>query len=132
MEVTLSLVDVLIIHELLLEQFGGMRGITEQGFGKLEAALAAPRLSMFGEDLYPDFGSKAAVLFSGLARAHSLTDGNKRVALVGLIEVLHRHGKVLRASDDELYSFVMAAADDLTREAVIDWIAQRIEPENQR
>ncbi len=130
MERPLSLVEVLVIHELLLWQFGGMRGITEQGFGKLEGALATPHLSMFGDDLYPDFENKAAVLFFGLARAHSFSDGNKRVALVSLLEILNRHRKAIRATEDELYDFVMAAANDLTRDEVSDWIAARIESED--
>jgi hypothetical protein len=39
--------DLIAIHELLMAEFGGMRGITEAGFGRLEAAAAAPQASMF-------------------------------------------------------------------------------------
>ena len=125
---SITLADVLVIHELLLERFGGMRGITEHGFGKLEAAVAAPDVSMFGVDLYPDIRSKAAVLFFRLARSHGFTDGNKRVALVALIDLLERHELRLDASEDELYDFVMAVASSSTREEVTDWIVARIRP----
>ena len=128
MENVLSLAEVVVMHELLLERFGGMPGITEHGFGKLEGALAGPNLSMFGEDLFPDLRSKAAVLFFGLARAHSFSDGNKRVALVALLDFLGRHAHTLRASQDELFDFVTAAANHLTREEVAEWLATRIEP----
>lgn len=53
--------EVLVIHQLLLDRFGGMTGITEPGFGKLEAAVAAPSLSMFGDDLYPTLVDKASI-----------------------------------------------------------------------
>ncbi len=124
---TLSLPMLWTIHELLIETFGGIRGVTEQGFGKLEGALAAPDLSMFGDDLYPTLPDKAAALFHGLVRAHGFTDGNKRVALVALLVYLAQHGATLRATDDELYDFTMAAATTAKRDEVAVWITERWE-----
>ena len=126
-EAQLNLPEILVMHELVLERFGGMRGITEEGFGKLEAALAAPDVTMFGVDLYPDLQSKAGVLFFRLVRSHGFSDGNKRVALLALIDVLERNGMRLAADDDELYAFVMAAATHSTREEVTDWIEARLQ-----
>ncbi len=124
----LSYSEVLVIHQLLLDRFGGMSGITETGFGKLEAAVAAPDLSMFGDDLYPTIVEKASILFYLIARSHAFTDGNKRVALLALIELLARHGMVLAATDQELYEFVMSTASDREREDVFSWIAAHVEP----
>ncbi len=123
-----TLLDVLVIHELLLAEFGGMRGVTEQGFGKLESAVATPHHSMFGAELYPDLPSKAAALFYGLVRAHGFSDGNKRVALVALLELLARSGWQLHADDEAIYQFVMAAADDLPRADAERWIAASLQP----
>ena len=120
--------ELLVIHELLVEQFGGMRGVTEQGFGKLEAALAAPYATMFGEELYPELARQAAVLFFRLARAHAFADGNKRVALVALLDLLERNGMRIAADDDQLYQFVIAAADDSSQDEVMDWVAARMKP----
>ena len=127
----LTLADLLAIHELLILRFGGMRGVTEQGFGKLEAALAAPYASMFGEDLYPDLPAKVATLFWGVARSHGFSDGNKRVALVAVLELLERHGLELAVDDETLYAFVISTADALTRDDVGDWFRQRIRPRSQ-
>jgi death-on-curing protein len=121
-----TLEEVLTIHALLLDYFDGIPGITEQGFGKLEAAIAAPDVSMFGTDLYPELSDKIAVLFFRLVRAHAFTDGNKRVALVVLLDVLERHGLRLDADEDALYDFVLAAANEALREEVTAWIAARI------
>jgi death-on-curing protein len=118
--------ELLVIHELLIDRFGGMRGVTEQGFGKLEAALAAPHVSMFGEDLYPDIPSKLAVLFYRLARAHGFSDGNKRVALLALLEAIERNGMRLVADEEELYTFVMFAADTAGQDEVIAWLLPRL------
>jgi death on curing protein len=125
---SVSLLDVLLIHALLIDTFGGMPGVTEHGFGKLEAAVVAPDASMFGEDLYTDLPSKAGALFYRLARTHGFSDGNKRVALVGLLLYLERNGARLRASEDDLYEFTMAAATDATQAHVTAWISDRLEP----
>ena len=121
-----TLAEILTMHELLLERFGGMRGVTEHGFGKIEAAVAAPEASMFGEELYPDPVSKAGTLFFQLARAHGFSDGNKRIALVALLDLLERNGLSLVATEDDLFEFVMAAACDSTREDVTAWIEAHV------
>jgi death-on-curing protein len=124
----LSYSEILVIHQLLLDRFGGMPGITETGFGKLEAAVAGPELSMFGDDLYPGVVDKASILFYLLARAHAFSDGNKRVALLVLIEFLSRHGMMIAAEPQALYEFVMSTASDRSREDVFSWIAAHVQP----
>lgn len=124
---SLTLTEVLAIHELLLVTFGGMSGVTEQGFGRVEAAVAAPDVSMFGEDLYGSLHEKAGVLFWRLVRSHGFSDGNKRVGLVGLMVYLELNGARLRADEDALYELTMAVANDRSQEAVTAWIEERIE-----
>jgi len=50
-----------------------------------DSALHAPRAGWAGEDFYPDFIDKAAVLVVRLAKNHPLPDGNKRAAWVALV-----------------------------------------------
>lgn len=123
----IALTEVFLIHELLIETFGGMRGVNEAGFGKLEGALAAPDLSMFGEDLYVGLVPKAGALFFRLMRAHGFADGNKRVALVALISYLQHNGARLRVDEEVLYEFTMAAATDLTQDQATQWIEDHLE-----
>jgi death-on-curing protein len=125
---SLTFTEALLIHELLIETFGGMRGVNEHGFGKLESALAAPDVSMFGEDLYPDLPSKAAALFYRLVRTHAFADGNKRVALVVLLMYLERIGLQLLADEDELYEFTMAGANEAQQHDILAWIGERLRP----
>lgn len=49
-----------------------------------DSALHAPSASFGGQDMYPDFVDKAAVLLVRLAKNHPLPDGNKRAAWVSL------------------------------------------------
>ena len=76
--------------------------------GLLESALARPRSSAFGEPAYPDLHPQAAALMHSLARNHALVDGNKRLALAGVIAFLGLNGQRLALSNDEAYDLVMA------------------------
>src|SRR6476469_4182057 len=115
--------DLIAIHELLLSEFGGMRGITEAGFGRLEAAAATPRASMFGEDIYVGAGAKAAALCLAIVRGHPFSDGNKRVALVALGAALALNGARLTATNDQAYTTIMALArGDMGRDELADWV----------
>src|SRR4051794_38970809 len=119
----LTSAELIAIHELLLTEFGGMRGITEAGFGRLEAAAATPRASMFGEDIYAGISAKAAALCLAIVRGHPFSDGNKRVALVALGSALAFKGARLTATNDQAYTVIMALArGELRREQLIAWV----------
>lgn len=121
--------DLLVLHELLIDQFGGMRGITEAGFGRLESAAAAPLLSAFGEELFPDLPSKAAALCDALVHAHPFSDGNKRVGLAALDLLLTRNGAALGASNDQAYQTIIALAQrQLDRDALTAWVREHTRP----
>jgi death-on-curing protein len=75
----LTLNEVLVLHARLIQRTGGSRGARDVGL--LESALARPRTTFEGSDLYPDLWSKAAALMHSLAQNHPFVDGNKRVAL---------------------------------------------------
>ena len=79
--------------------------------GLLEAAAARPAATAFGRDAYPDLDAKAAALLHSLARNHPLVDGNKRLALAGVIAFYGVNGRRLTATNDEAYDLVMAVAD---------------------
>ncbi len=120
--------DLIAIHELLLSEFGGMRGITQAGFGRLEAAAAAPQASMFGEDIYIGVGEKAAALCLAIVRGHPFSDGNKRVALVALDAALSLNGVRFTATNDQAYNVIMALARGETgREELAAWVEEHSE-----
>ena len=119
----LSPADLIAIHELLLSDFGGMRGITEAGFGRLEAAAATPRASMFGEEIYAGIAQKSAALCLAIVRAHPFSDGNKRVALVALGTALALNGARLTATNDQAYEAMMSLArGEMRHEQLAAWV----------
>ncbi len=78
--------------------------------GLLEAALARPQASAFGEDAYPTIHEKAAALLHSLARNHALVDGNKRLALAGVVAFYGMNGLRLTLSNEQAYALVMDVA----------------------
>jgi death-on-curing protein len=102
----LTLPELLHIAERVL---GGEPLVRDVGL--LESALARPRASAFGSDAYPDLDTKAAALLHSLARNHALVDGNKRLALAGVIAFYGVNGRRLTLTNDEAYDIVIAVSD---------------------
>jgi death on curing protein len=121
----LSPADLIVVHELLIAEFGGMRGITEAGFGRLDGAAAVPRASVYGQEIYADVPRKAAALCRAIVRAHPFSDGNKRVALAALDLFLACNGYALTALNAEVYDTIMALAQgELDGEGLAVWVEQ--------
>lgn len=78
--------------------------------GLLESALARPQAMAFGDDAYPDLLEKAAALLHSLARNHALVDGNKRLALAGMLAFLGINGRRLTLDNNGAYDLVIAVA----------------------
>jgi death on curing protein len=56
--------DILKLHKLSIEKYGGSDGIRDSGL--LESAITRPFQSFDGEDLYPSVFAKAAALAESL------------------------------------------------------------------
>ncbi len=107
--------DVLKIHQILIEQFGGSHGIRDKGL--LESALAQPKATFFGELLHPTIYEQAGAYLYHIAKNHPFLDGNKRTAL-GVMETFFRLNEYnLDLPDDEEYDLVMQIAQgQMTKE----------------
>jgi len=92
--------------------------------GLLGAAAARPRTTVFRQDAYPSLAEKAAALTHSVARNHALVDGNKRLALSGLIAFLGVNGRRLSLTNDEAYDLIIAISTGELNE-VAD-VAERI------
>jgi death-on-curing protein len=105
----LTLADLLHVAERAIHH-----EIKVRDYGLLESALARPKSVVFGEEAYPSLHAKAAALLHSLARNHALVDGNKRLALGGLIAFYGMNGARLTLTNDEAYDLIIAvAAGDL-------------------
>ena len=78
--------------------------------GLLESALARPKASAFGEDVYAEVDLKAAALLHSLSRDHALVDGNKRLAWLAVVVFLDLNGCEVALRDDEAFDLVVEVA----------------------
>ncbi|GGS13658.1 hypothetical protein GCM10008961_01030 [Deinococcus knuensis] len=70
---------VYLLHDEILEAFGGTPGFKDRG--QVESALAAPTRGVGPEDVYTTFFWKVAALGYLLIQNHGFSDANKRTAL---------------------------------------------------
>lgn len=85
--------------------------------GLLEAAVARPMASVFGEDAYPSLATKAAALLHSLAQNQALMDGNKRLAMASALAFLRLNDHRSAATQDELFDLNISMStglDDVT------------------
>jgi death-on-curing protein len=105
----LTLEDVLEIHAVQLERFGGGAGLRDEGL--LRSALAQPEATAFGDFLHTDlFEMAAAYLFHVLSN-HAFVDGNKRTGLLCALVFLDLNGVSLDQDSQALYDVTMAVAE---------------------
>jgi len=125
----LSLGEVVELHRLVVAQAGGAAGLRD--LGALESAVAQPRATFAGTELYPSLAEKAAALGYSLALNHPFVDGNKRVAHAALETFLILNGRELAAPVDDAERTMLAlAAGALSREEFVAWVTRHVVPAN--
>jgi death-on-curing protein len=97
--------------------------------GRLEAAVAQPRASFDGKDLYPGVIEKAAALGFSLVMGHPFVDGNKRTGHAAMETFLVLNGYELNAPVDEQERTMLGlAAGKIDREGLLEWVQSRAIP----
>ncbi len=96
----LTLVEVLAIHEELIDLYGGAHGVRDMG--SLESALFRPQTGY-----YDDVIAEAAALLESLAVNHPFIDGNKRIAFAVADVYLRLNGYVFDGDPIEAYGFMI-------------------------
>jgi death-on-curing protein len=121
----LTLGEVLNLHRLIIQQSGGALGVRD--LGALESALAQPRMTFGGEDLYPTLADKAAALGFSIIMNHPFVDGNKRTGHAAMETFLVLNGLEISASVDEQEQVILAlASGNSGRESFVEWLKQHI------
>ena len=117
----LSLGDILELYRRIVEETGGATGIRD--LNGLQSALAQPRMTFEGKDLYPSVAAKAAALGFSLIRNHPFIDGNKRVGHAAMELFLVINGHEIEASVDEQEAVILGVASgDIDREEFLNWL----------
>jgi death on curing protein len=113
---------LLLLHEESLAQFGGSRGLRDEGL--LDSALARPRnLHAYHPECM--LAELAAAYGVGIAKNHSFVDGNKRAAFLAVGVFLAMNGYRLTADQiDAIKTMLAVASGELGESEFANWIAK--------
>lgn len=121
----ISLEETLFIHDVLVQEFGGAKGVRDPGL--LKSALQRPYSMFDGKELFPGPVQKAAVLLEGIVQNHPFLDGNKRVGYALMRLQLINAGLDLKASQDEKYELVIGVASGKWDQGeILDWLHEHV------
>ena len=111
--------DCLAFHDDMLERFGGLPGIRDDGL--LESALHRPRqLFAYGE---PDLFDLAAAYALGIVKNHPFLDGNKRAGFMAAALFLEYNGENFQAPESEVVLHTLGlAAGAVSEQAYAKWL----------
>jgi death-on-curing protein len=113
--------QVIKIHEILIEKFGGTKGLRDLPL--LESALSRPYQTFGGIELHENHFQKAAAIIQSLLINHPFIDGNKRIGFVVMRLILLERGWELNVTQDEKFQFVIKiASGKMEFNEIYDWI----------
>ena len=113
---------LLLLHEESLSEFGGSRGLRDEGL--LASALARPQNTR-AYNPAATLAELAASYCYGVARNHAFVDGNKRAAFLRVGLFLSINGWRLTASQVDATRIVLdVASGSVTEPELALWIAQ--------
>jgi death on curing protein len=78
--------------------------------GILQAAVARPQATAFGEEAYPTLDEKAAALLQSIVAGHPLVDGNKRLGWIAIRLFYRLNDADVRPTPDEAFDLVVSVA----------------------
>lgn len=99
---------VILYHDKLIDEYGGLKGIKDMGL--LLSALEMPKSSMFGRDLHPTIFDKAAAYLFHIVCNHPFYDGNKRTGGFSAAVFLEINGKSTNFPDKKYEQLIIDVA----------------------
>ncbi|MBD1915442.1 MULTISPECIES: type II toxin-antitoxin system death-on-curing family toxin [Cyanophyceae] len=121
----LTLDEVISLHSQILKRSGGTAGVRD--LGSLESALAQPKMTFGGEDLYPTLIDKAAALGFSLVMNHPFVDGNKRTGHAAMeIFLVMNDLEIFSPVDEQELVILSLAAGSLNREEFTKWLKSHV------
>lgn len=119
----LTVSEVIELYRQVMETSGGTVGILH--LESLESAVALPRATFGGKELYPTIISKAAALGFSLVMDHAFVDGNKRIGHYAMETFLVINDYELDETVDEQEAIILQlVSGKLRRDAFTDWIRE--------
>ncbi|UOF89581.1 type II toxin-antitoxin system death-on-curing family toxin [Fodinisporobacter ferrooxydans] len=128
MYIELTREQIVEIHDMYLNEFGGLSGEKEPGL--ISFMAEKPFTEYFGEEQYPGLFMKAAVYLEGFATKQLFNDGNKRTALACALIYLELNGYYITEQYElELYEYTIYVAENKPLlEEIASWLKARSMP----
>ena len=105
---------------------------------RLEAAVARPASSAFGEDAYKTLQQKVSSMMHSVVRNHPFTDGNKRTATIATIFMLYVNGYDVDWDAQEALNIILQLAEGkMNMPEFVKWLPIKVgqtttEPDSER
>ncbi|MBT2700882.1 MULTISPECIES: type II toxin-antitoxin system death-on-curing family toxin [unclassified Bacillus (in: firmicutes)] len=109
--------DIIDIHDLALERYGGLQGYDK---GCIEAKVAMPQEGFGDFEYYPRLFQKAAVYMYFITINHCFKDGNKRSGYLAASTFLNLNGYRIIVGNEELFNKCIEIADKKSRPILED------------
>lgn len=121
----LTVGEVLEIYSQVMEQSGGGVGI--HNLGALESAVAQPRMTFNGEELYPTIVEKASALGFSLVQNHPFMDGNKRAGHAAMeVFLMLNNYEISAGADEQVEIVIRVASGKMDRNMFTEWLRNHI------
>jgi death-on-curing protein len=119
--IKLNIENVIMLHDMLLEQSGGLQGIRDENL--LESAIESVYQTFDDQELYPTIEEKGARMCYSLISNHAFADGNKRIGILVMLSFFELNGINLKYSDDDLIKIGIHIADgSMDYETLVKWV----------
>lgn len=100
---------VIEIHDNLINEYGGRKGLLNEGL--LKSALEMPKARFNGKDLHRTIFDKAAAYLFHLIQNHPFVDGNKRTAsMTAMVFLSSNYKKKITIFDVEYQELILKVA----------------------
>ncbi|MGF1618378.1 MAG: type II toxin-antitoxin system death-on-curing family toxin [Acidimicrobiia bacterium] len=118
----LRVVEVLAVHGILIDEFGGTHGVRD--LGALESTVFRPQTGYYDDPI-----AEAAALLESLIQNHPFLDGNKRTAIAAADVHLRIHGFELAGDSIEHHRHLIRLMErgDLDWRAIDAWLRDNVE-----
>lgn len=119
--ITLTVSEILRLHQKLLDATGGLSGTCDLGL--LESAVYSANQVFGEEEAYPTVEQRAARLAYAITQNHPFVDGNKRIGMLVMLMTLRLNHVQIQYTQAELIQLGLSVADNSYRyEDILAWI----------
>ncbi|MES2006994.1 MAG: type II toxin-antitoxin system death-on-curing family toxin [Patescibacteria group bacterium] len=123
----LSAIEILAIHDRVVEETGGSLGVREEGL--LSSLSERPKSSFGGIEKFSTLFLKAASYLEAIAMYHVFIDGNKRTALSVAAIFLRANGYVIELPIEESEHYMVGV---VTKKPSVEEVAAWLEKHSRK